>query len=231
MFSGNLLRPTHGEVIERVETYSIPVFLMLFLCCALVVYVYLRYSKRTVLIFSSLFSYGSSQQLLREGHTFFRSLSLSFFLIYMLCGGIFFSEIALRFGWIKNINEILLVFLSAAALGLLIGLRRLLSGLFGFLLKNKKALEDYFSQFAINIYVISLLLLLVCLLLNYSSLSKGWVLSTALSLLGLLYLLRLIKIISLGYMQYTFSVFHLVLYLCAVEILPLLVFVKMLTGR
>lgn len=230
IFSNHELKLKHTEVLERAGGYNFPVFILLFICCALVIYIYLRHYKKTLLLFSSVLSYGASQQIQREGHSFFKSFSLSLFLIYMICGGIFFSQLSTYFGWSKHVAPEMVMTISILSIGMLILIRRILGVFFGRVIKEKNAAEDYFFQYAFNVYIGAFALLALCLLLRYSHLQASYLLPIGVSVLALIYAIRMIKTLIFGYTSYGFSIFHLVLYLCAVEIIPLAVFVKIIVN-
>ncbi|MEO8760630.1 MAG: DUF4271 domain-containing protein [Bacteroidia bacterium] len=228
IFFGNELKLKHSEALERIGNYHFPTFILLFICCALVVYIYLRYYKKTGQVFSSVISYSASQQIQRDGHSFFRSFSVSLFLIYMICGGIFFTDLSVYFGWLKILSPEMITAVSIVIIGVLILLRRLLTNFFGLIIKEKNATEDYFYQYSFNIYVGAFVLLGFCLLLRYTNLPESYLLPITISILGVLYVIRMTKMVTFGYSAYGFSLFHLVLYLCAVEIIPLAVFIKII---
>ncbi len=228
IFYKHLLYPKHTDALERNGDYHFPIFFLLFISCALVIYIYLRYYKKTAQFFSAVFSYGASQQIQRDGHSFFRSYSVSLFLIYMICGGIFFTDLSTYFGWIKHTSSDIVTLISILIVGLLILFKRGINNFFSLITKEKNASEDYFFQYSTNIYAGAFILLGFCLLLRYSILPATYLLPITLLCLGSLFVLRMIKILVFGYSVYGFSLFHLVLYLCGIEIIPLAVFVKII---
>ncbi len=193
-------------------------------------YIYLRYYKKTIQVFSAIINYGASQQIQREGHSFIKSFSVCLFLIYAVCGSIFFTDLSTYSGWFKNKSTDAIILLSIIVILALIVLRRILSQAFGLIIKEKNATEDWFFQYAFGIYVSALFLLIFCLLLRYSGAPSSYIFQIAISVLTLLYIIRMVKTLVFGYSVYGFSLFHLVLYLCAVEIIPLAVFVKLIVN-
>jgi uncharacterized protein DUF4271 len=218
----------HNEALVRNESYNLSIFISLFICCALAIYIYLRYYKKTLQVFSSLISYGAAQQIQREGHSFFRSFSVSFLLIYVICGAIFFTDLSIYQGWFSNISAEMITLLSIFAICILVLLKEALSNLLGVIIKENNANEDSFSQYALSLYAGGLVMLILCLLLYYSNFPSIYLFPIGLSLLGLLFALRMVKTLVFGYFQYGFSIFHLVLYICAFEIIPLAVFIKII---
>lgn len=148
----------------------------------------------------------------------------------MICGGIFFADLSTYFGWIKIVSADILTLLAIIVIGILILLRRLLTHFFGLIVKEKNATEDYFFQYAFNIYVGAFILLAFCLLLRYSNIPASYLLPVTIGVLSLLYFVRMIKTLVFGFSLYGFSLFHLVLYLCGVEIIPLAIFVKVIVN-
>jgi hypothetical protein len=230
IFAKHELALKHSDSLERNWNYNLPVFLLIFVCCALVVYVYLRFYKKTLLVFSSVISYNASQQIQREGHSFIKSFSTCLFLIYMICGGIFFTDLSVYSGWFKNTSVDMIKLLSIILIGVLILARRFLNQVLGSIIKEKNATEDLFFQYAFGTYISALVMLICCLLLHYSNMPSVYLFPIGISVLGLLYGIRVIKTLVFGYTMYGFSVFHLVLYLCAVEIIPLAVFIKVIVN-
>jgi uncharacterized protein DUF4271 len=218
----------HSEALIRDESYNLPVFISLFICCALVMYIYLRYYKKALQVFSSVVSYGASQQIQREGHSFFRLFSISLFIIYMICGAIFFADLSIYQGWFRDVPTEMIAMLSILAICILVLIKGALSNLFGIIIKEKNATEDSFSQYTFSLYSGGLVMLILCLLLHYSNFPSIYLFPLGLSLLGFLFVLRMVKILAFGYLQYGFSIFHLLLYICAVEMIPLAVFIKVI---
>ena len=220
----------HQQNLIRDGNYNAPVFILLFICSAILMYVYLRFYKKTLHVFSAVIRYAASQQVQREGHSLFKAFSIALFLIYIICGGIFFTDLSIHMGWIRNIPTDKIMILSISTLGILILVKRFFSVVFGLIIKEKNATEDSFFQYSFNLYASGLILFIFCLLIHYSQLPALYLFPLCLSLLGLLSSIRLIKIVVFGYLEYGFSVFHLVLYLCAIEIIPLAVFVKIIVN-
>ena len=181
-------------------------------------------------IFSATISYGALQQIQRDGHSFVKSFSVCLFLIYMICGGIFFADLSVYAGWFNNISLSQITLLSILAIFVLILVRRILSWALGQIIKEKNATEDWFFQYTFGIYAGSVIILVSCLLLHYSNVPAGYLFPASLGIIALLYSIRVVKTVAFGYSAYGFSLFHLVLYLCAVEIIPLAVFVKLIVN-
>ncbi len=148
----------------------------------------------------------------------------------MICGAIFFTDLSVYMGWFRNLPTGIITLLCALAIDILVLIKGVLSNLLGVIIKENNATKDSFSQYAFSLYSGGLVMLILCLLLHYSNFSAMYLFPVGLGLLGILFMLRMIKIVAFGYLQYGFSIFHLLLYLCVIEIIPLVVFVKVIVG-
>ncbi len=230
IFSAHNLQPSHNEVLARVVSYNFPVFILLVTASTLLLFVYLLYFKKTLQLVQGVFSYGSSRQLQREGYSFFKFFSLALTLVYVICTSIFFMYLNGRMHWITMKNEQMLLPLCIVFLTILLLGKKMSAGFLSLFLKNQKALTDYFFQYSFSIKTEGLLLLPVCLLLYYSSIPPIFLIVVGLIIPTLIFGVRVIRTLLWGRAEYGFSVFHILLYLCTVEIIPLVVFIKILVA-
>lgn len=228
IFSSHNLAPSHTGALVREVSYNFPIFILLVSATILLLFVYLLYFKKTLQLVQGVFSYGSSRQLQREGYSFFKFFSLALTGVYIICASIFFAYLNDRMHWITLRNENLLLPLCLASLAGLLLLKKIFPAFFSFFLRNQKALNDYFFQYSFSIKTEGLLLLPVCLLLYYSSVPPIYLICIGLLVPTVIFSIRIIRALMWGRAEYGFSVFHIVLYLCTVEIIPLVVFIKIL---
>ena len=230
IFSSHNLLPFHAGAVPRNVSYNFPVFILLTCACILLLAVYLVYYKKTWQLVQGVFSFGALRQLQREGYSFFKFFSLALTLVYIICISIFFVDLNDRMHWIRLQNDQWLLPTSIVVLAVLLLIKKMSSAVVSIFLKNQKALNDYFFQYSFSIKAEGLLLLPVCLLLHYSAVSAVYLIPLGLLIPTLLFSLRVIRTLSGGRAEYGFSVFHIVLYLCTVEIIPLVVFIKILVA-
>lgn len=216
----------YGTAIPRQVSYNVPVFILLMLACVLTLFVYLLYYKKALQLVQGVFSYSSSRQLQREGYSFFKFFSLALTAVYIICAAIFFSYLNESAGWVQLRDQRMVLPLSVGFLAALLLLKRVLVEIGALLLKNRKALSDYFFQYSFSIKTQGLLLLPICLLLYYSSAPASYLIALGIGLPALVFLMRMIRVIAWGSSEHGVSVFHIVLYLCTVEIIPLAVLIK-----
>lgn len=220
----------YGTAIPREVSYNVPVFILLAGACALLLAVYLLYYKKTLQLVQGVFSYGSSRQLQREGYSFFKFFSVSLTAIYIICAAVFFTYLNQLRQWIRLSDPDWVLPLSIGFFSAVVLFKRSLPALLTLFLRNKKALTDYFFQYSFSIKAEGMVLLPVCLLLYYSTLPAGYLLVAGIAVPALIFLLRMARTIALAGSEYGVSVFHIVLYLCTVEIIPLAVLIKVLAA-
>lgn len=146
----------------------------------------------------------------------------------MICGSIFFTDLSIYSGWFKNSSSETITLLSALTIGIIFLTKKAVSHVVGLIIKEKSATDDYFFQYNLNTNTIAIIALVVCLLLHYSNVPSTYLFPIGIGIVGLLFVIRAAKTLAFGYLAYDFSIFHLVLYLCAFEIIPLAVFVKII---
>lgn len=223
-----ILQVSYGAAIPRETSYNVPVFILLTGACVLLLIVYLMYYKKTLQLIQGVFSYGSSRQLQREGYSFFKFFSLALTGVYVICAAVFFNYLNDRMGWVRMTNHEWILPLSVVFLSMVLVVRKLSARVFSLFLRSGKALNDYFYQYSFSIKTEGLLLLPVCLLLYYSDVPPAYLWVAGLAIPSLVFIMRMARTLAWAGPEYGFSVFHIVLYLCTVEIVPLAVLIKVL---
>jgi hypothetical protein len=92
-------------------------------------------------------------------------------------------------------------------------------------------MDEYIFNIFLSANAIGLFLFPVIICLEYANISARYLMNIGLFMLLLFYTIRVLKGIAIAYVSGRFSVFHLFLYLCALEILPLIVLIKLLVSR
>jgi hypothetical protein len=98
----------------------------------------------------------------------------------------------------------------------------------GYLFKTYKEIEEYiFNQFLV-IQVLGILLIFLCILLNYSMiLKKELIIFAGFFILSIGFVVRMIKSFNIVNMN-SYSPVYIFLYLCTLEILPLIIIIKLI---
>ena len=148
--------------------------------------------------------------------------------IFAINGGLFFLFVAGFFNLrLPDIQPVLIFLILSAVLVLVFSLKSITLGVTGFLF-NKSAI---FSEYRHNIFIYNKIYGIVLLPVIVGLLYAGDIMYvpliySGLVLGGVFYLLQLVRGLEI-IMRKEFSVFYLILYLCAFEILPILVLYKL----
>src|SRR5512133_361573 len=94
--------------------------------------------------------------------------------------------------------------------------------------------QEAFNEYLLSVYqsyrIGALFMFIIIILMSYTHiLQAGDLIISGLFIVGLIYLIRIIRLLVI-FLNRSISIFYLILYLCALEILPVLIVVKYFTG-
>jgi len=186
------------------------------------------FEKRLALIFSSVFSRSSANLLIRESNAF-RFQSFSFLLIIYLISITLFVFQVFRYlspGSVDFWPNILFYLKIVGAFIAFFLIKITTIRIVGFIFKNPHTASEYIqNMFIFNLFA-GIILLPLVLFIHYSH--SSLFLFVSFGFLIILMILRFIRGIFVGLSDHKFSLFHLFLYLCTLEILPLIVIAKLI---
>ncbi|MEN8225635.1 MAG: DUF4271 domain-containing protein [Bacteroidota bacterium] len=221
---------TSGDLTEKplpVQNQAFWVPLILILGFVLLAWSRLYFKRRLGMIFQGVFARNYANQLIREGNLFNERIGLVLFLLYLSTMAMF-AYLAIPLFNIRINMPPGLIYISIFAffLGLWllkVFMVRILSLLF--------STQDHSQSLLTNMYMYNLfagiILLPAVSCMAFADLEIFFYIS--LGLIVFTYSLRLIRGVIIGISLIKFSPFHLMLYLCTLEILPLIVLAKILT--
>lgn len=193
----------------------------------LIAWVKIFFWRRLQMIFRAVFARNFANQLIREGNLFNERPGLILFIVYLLVMAMLAYQTMHLFNIAYPFRPWLMYLLLAgfflALWFLKVFLVNALSKLFN---TPEHSLVLLANMFLYNLFIGIILLPLVSIL---SFTDSFWILYIGLFIIVFLYFMRLIRSVQTGTNITKFSVFHLILYLCTLEILPLIVLAKILT--
>lgn len=143
--------------------------------------------------------------------------------------GLFFYLSAIAGLFDLNQEGIQAFLLVSLLILLLFGLKILITRLIGYLFSIQKILKDYIVVLYLSYFNMGMLVLPVALLQAFSPLdAANWLAYITLAWVALAVLIRLGKVAYHLIVNYRFSKFYLFMYLCTLEIAPVLIIVKLL---
>ncbi len=200
---------------------------ILLICFILLAWGRLFFRRRLDMIFRAVFAKNYANQLIREGNIFNERIGLVLFVNYLAVISLFvYLAIPLFTTTSVGLSDIMTYF---SIVGFFLGfwfLKAILSKTLSLLFNtNEHSSELMSNMYLFNLFAGILLLPLVCCM-AFAQTEVFFYIS--LIILFLIYTIRIFREAVVGFRLINFSVFHLFLYLCTLEILPLIVLAKIL---
>lgn len=232
VFTGHLLQPIHKDPIFREGTTTYWPSILLFIVFGLYVSIKVFDPKKIFKVFASVFSLQAAKQLLREDYKLNKRVS-----------------VFLSFGFIIVIT--FLVFITNKYFGLiLIGISPLKQYLFfmavitstyliksvlSYLLSMIASEDELGKEYSFNIFIfcqtLGVILFPIILCIQFSKYPTELFLYPALIICLGFFTLRLLRGVVISVIEQNVGILYIFLYLCALEILPVLVLVKFLLNN
>ncbi|MFH1936950.1 MAG: DUF4271 domain-containing protein [Bacteroidota bacterium] len=194
----------------------------------LLAWVQVFYAHRFRMIIGATFTTRHLHQLVREGNLFNERISIALSLIYVLSMGmVIYQALQLVFhrtsSFIPQFQLFLLLCLAVTGFW---AFKIFIMNLLSFIFKTERTNNEYHLNILITIAFLGILLLPILITATY--LKSVWLIYIALGLIGCFSVFRLVKGFLIGFSLTRFSYFFLCIYLCTLEILPLLVAAKLI---
>jgi hypothetical protein len=203
------------------------IFAIFLICFILLAWIQVGYGKRFRQILQAPLSKRFHNQMLRDGNLFKERISVALGIIYFLTAALMIYEVLLQFPdpsvlSVDGISLYLLILASLFVFWLLkISTIRILETIF----KTYHASGDYLLNVLLINSIAGLLLLPVLLMAVY--MKSVFFLDICLILFSILFVFRLVRGFVIGLSYSKFSYLLLFVYLCTLEILPLIVLAKL----
>lgn len=223
----HISNPTQPDTYEK-NNYAWYLIIFL-LVLAQLARVRLYYGKFFIPVFYSLVSYKTENNLYRNKNTPFIRYSFGMNTIFFLIAPLFFYQVSNFFGfnilpYSPIINYLILV-------GVFIGwylIKFITLKLIGYISHAEKLFNEYFFSFSLSVKNITLFLIPVSVFEAYIDVGVNHLfIYLGIALVALVYVLRVFRLFYLFIIK-RFSVLYGILYLCALEILPILILIRIL---
>jgi len=199
----------------------------LIICSILLAWTRVYFGKRLNQILKSFFSIRQLNTLSREGNIFRERISIPLFIIYLVSFSllIYLAFTELLNGSLFNLSGIRLFSMIVLFVLLSWFIKNIILNFIGSVFKNNLILSDYiYTNFVFNILT-GLILLPVTIVSIYVAANE--IIYLGIFLWLLIYLYRLVRELFTGLSYTEFSLFYRILYLCTLEITPLLVLTRL----
>lgn len=229
LFSNHLLKTQHDFPILRNNNslyWQSSVLLFVF---GLYVLLKISEDKKMTKVFMSTFSFQESKQLYREDYKLTKRLPVFLSIGYVLVLSFFMLFTNNYFGLIfQNYSEIQQYILFAVIVLMIYTVKYIVNSLFSVIYKQKELTKEYFlNAFTIS-HTLGIVLFPMVLGLYFTKYSPEIFLYPALIISVSFYLIKLYRSFIISVIEQNVGILYIFLYLCALEILPILVLIKFL---
>lgn len=229
LFQGHELKPIHHSPQERENIYQdwfFPIFML-----ALAIYTWLRifYNKYFNQLLQAVLNMNLTNQIVRDENILLQRASILLALTFNIVAALFLYLISIEVGWSVdgigigfNRFAFFITIVSVAYTG-----KFLILKIIGWLFDLDREMATYiFNIFIINNVVGLILVPIVALMAYNPSINVYFLTILSLVLIGIAFFYRIIRGLLSGMTHSGFSPLYLFLYLCTLEIAPLLVLIR-----
>ena len=186
-----------------------------------------NYKEYIQAILLSTISYGTSSKIYRENKNVKARSAFLLNLIFLISIGIFILQIIIiYFPSLLKVNTLLIIGIAIITIIVIILLNKFINYISGFIFLNLDISSEYNHNIDFFNHALGLILFPVTVLISLSDIPK---VAAILGIIAfcLIYLLRIIRLIKINFNK-QLNYFYMFLYLCTVEILPILILIKTL---
>lgn len=227
LFTGHALPKEHLKPQLHYTNYDYAIAGVLFLTFLFFVWIFVRNRKRLVQVIKAFYVNRVANQLLREEVTVVNRISVLLSCLFVVTLSLFMAQVNRYFGWFDLGENGLDYLLIAGAIVVAYGAKIVTVRFLGFVFQLKKEASDYlFSLFLFgNALGLFLLPVVVCLAF-VKQVETGIFVYIGNFLVVTFIGVRIIRGVLIGFNSLRVSKFYLFLYLCTLEIMPLMILLK-----
>jgi len=231
LFTSHELVPKHAGPVSRNDTTPDWIFPLIVIIIASFAWLRAFYSKYFGQIISAFFNNNLANQVVRDENILVQRASVLLNIVFNLVAALLLYFMSIRFGWspgssFSGLNRYLFFTLVVSAA---YTFKFLVLKICGYLFHLDKEMATYiFNIFLINNVLGICLLPLVAIIAFGLAAYTNMILYAAIILVAAAFLYRIGRGLAAGISSPVFSFYYLFLYLCTLEIAPLLMLVKIL---
>lgn len=228
VFKPHNLAPKHSGSLAINQQGTDWITIVLLACLFIFAWIQTSYPKRLNQIFRAVAQPHHVNQLERDGNIFKERIALGLGLNYYLISSIFVFQILSAFGIVPaGLNNLALTGIIFAGLFVYQFLKSLVVHASGIIFNTSESARQYQLIILIFNYIIGIVLFPVVLIAFYWNNSAYLI--AGLIIISLLMMYRIVRGFLTGHGNKSFNLFYLFLYLCTLEILPLLLIYKVIS--
>lgn len=230
LFSGHSLKSSRDKdpILTNTPVLYWP-SVLLFLVFSIYVSIKVTDPKKIIKIFISIFSIQASKQLIREDYKLYKRVSVFLSTCFILVISFLICLINNYFGLILKSYGLFYQYLFFILVTTFIYLTKIVSTL---ILSHITSSYEIGKEYVFNLFIFcqiaGIILFPVVVFLQFSKYPAEWFLYPGLIICGSIYMLRIFRGFVISALEQNIGFLYIILYLCALEILPVLVLVRFL---
>lgn len=229
MFSGHSLKIINNTPMFNASSTSYWPGIILFLVFFIYVLIRVSEPKKIIKIFTSVFSLQEAKQLFREEIKLTKRMSMLLAIAFILVGAFLVQVTNDYFGLILHDQSSLKQYLFfVATLSIMYIVKFLANNVLAFISSNNDLGKEYLFNVFIFSQTVGIVLFPIVVCLEFTKYPTEWFLYPALIISAGFYILRMFRGYIISVAEQNVGILYIFLYLCALEILPLLVLIKFL---
>lgn len=218
-----------GIPIGKGENYWVAVLLMLGL--SLIVLIRVTSPKKFFILIRSFFLFNAAKQLIREDYRLNKGSSLILIFLFLVNFPFLLFKINEYYKFFPySFSDLYFYFILMFLIVLVYFIKFVFLKVIGTLTRNQLLADEYAYYSFLSIKGAGLFVYPVLIFLEYSQLSNLTFIAVGLVICATFYALRLARGMLILINSDGVSIFHLFLYLCGLEIIPLIVIIKILVS-
>lgn len=229
MFSGHSLKVVHSTPIINTRAPNYWQEILLFLIFSMYVLIRISEPKKILKIFISVFSLQEAKQLFREEFKLAKRISVLLGIGFILIMAFLMQITNQYFGLILNDNSHLQQYLFFVLVISLIYLVKFIANyILAYISSNNELGKEYLFNVFVFSQTIGIIIFPLIICLQFSKYPTEWFLYPSLIICAGFYGLRMFRGFIISATEQNIGILYIFLYLCALEILPMLVLAKFL---
>lgn len=232
IFQNHLLKPIHDGAIFNPAQQLIWPSVVLFLAVCVLIVLKATMPSRTLRVLNAAYSLQVARQIERENYGPFKRQSILLNIVFVMVIGFLFYKLNRLFGAMLNDTTGIMQYLFFVFLVLaMYSIKFIVLNIVGFITLTKDTIDEYINNTLIINQSIGVVLLPVMIIAELSPINPVWLVFPSVLFIVLGYFFRLYRGFLFSGIEQGMGIFQLFVYLCALEILPLLVFIKFLVVK
>ena len=230
LFRGYSLKPVNKEPLLRKNVtpdWFFPIILVVLIFFAWIRFFYTKFFTQMIQAF---LNNNLANQIVRDENIFVQRASVYLSIVFNLVGALFLYLVSVHFNWSLGgigIGFSRFLFFVVVVSGAY-AIKFLTLKICGWLFEQEREMATYiFNIFLINNILGMALLPFICIFAYNKTLAASWLLIMPLVLIGIAFCWRIFRGIQIGLGIPSFSPLYLFLYLCTLEIAPLMILLRM----